>query len=141
LVLYGERRSVSLSQVTGNIAGDILMERWRIGLTDEVRAWVDALSMRDRARVDALLDLLAEKGELLPFPYSSQLEGKLRELRIQFGRELRRISYYAASGHRFVLLTVFRKTKAKEKAEVARAERAMLAHQKAEKAASKGERR
>jgi hypothetical protein len=117
------------------------MERWRIGLTDEVRAWVDALSMSDRSRVEAVLDFLAEKGELLPFPHSSHLRGKLRELRIQFGRERRRISYYAASGHRFVLLTVFRKTKAKEKAEIVRAERAMVAHQKAEKAASEGEQR
>jgi hypothetical protein len=115
------------------------MERWRIGLSDEVRGWVNALSTTDRARVDALLDLLVERGELLPFPYTSQLSGKLRELRIQFGRERTRISYYPGSGHRFVLLTVFRKTKAKEKAEIARAERAMVAHQRAEKAAAKGE--
>lgn len=99
-------------------------------MTDEVRRGVvDALSMNDRSRIDAVLDLLAEKGELLPFPYSSHLRGKLRELRIQFGRERRRISYHAASGHRFVPLTVFRKTKAKEKAEIARAEGDMVAHQ------------
>jgi hypothetical protein len=39
------------------------------------------------------------------------------------------VSYYPASGRRFVLLTVFRKTKAKETAEVKRARRAMEAHQ------------
>src|SRR2546423_13254479 len=60
----------------GDIVGDILMEPWLIGLTDEVRTWVDALPMSDRARVDALLGLLAERGELLRFPYCSQLEGQ-----------------------------------------------------------------
>jgi hypothetical protein len=36
-----------------------------------------------------------------------------------------RITYYIASGRRIILLTVFRKTQRQERAEIARAERAM----------------
>jgi hypothetical protein len=41
------------------------------------------------------------------------------------GRDRQRISYYLASGQRAILLTVFRKQRAQERAEIERAERAM----------------
>ena len=81
-----------------------------------------------QARVAFYLDLLAEKGVLLNFPYTSQLRGKLRELRFHLGRDQQRISYYMASGRRILMLTVFRKTKRREQAEIDRAEAAMRAH-------------
>jgi hypothetical protein len=50
---------------------------------------------------------------------------KLRELRFYIGREQHRITYYMAAGRRIILLTVFRKTRGRERREIDRAERAM----------------
>ncbi|MGH2718153.1 MAG: type II toxin-antitoxin system RelE/ParE family toxin [Actinomycetota bacterium] len=86
-----------------------------------------------QGEVDAVIDRLGEKGEHLEFPYQSQLDGKLRELRIQFGREKDRVSYYPAKRRRMVLLTVFRKQQRREKAEIERAKRAMAAHEESDK--------
>jgi len=69
------------------------------------------------------IDLLAERGPLLDEPYTRQLGGNLRELRFYLGRERRRISYYLATGQRAVLLTVFGKQRARERAESERAHR------------------
>jgi phage-related protein len=44
----------------------------------------------------------------LPFPWSSQLEGELRELRCHYGPELYRV-IYRRSRNLFVLLHMFRK--------------------------------
>ena len=49
-------------------------------------------------------------------------------MRFHLGREQLRITYYAASGRRIVMLTVFRKTRRREQAEIDRAEAAMQAH-------------
>jgi len=91
----------------------------------EVGDWLDALSDGEFGHVAFYVDLLAERGPLLDYPYTSQLDGKLRELRLYLGRDRVRISYWIAPGRRIVLLTVFAKTKAREKAEIKRAKRAM----------------
>jgi hypothetical protein len=65
----------------------MLMQPWNIEVLAEVAQWRAGLRTPHRAKVDAAIDLLAERGELLPYPYSSHLVGKLRELRIQFGGE------------------------------------------------------
>jgi len=54
-------------------------------------------------------------------PYSRHLDGKTRELRFHLDRSAVRISYWLAPGARAVLLTVFRKTRQVERAEVSRA--------------------
>ena len=51
------------------------------------------------------------------------LGGKVRELRIPLHPVDARVTYWLAPGRRVVLLTVFRKTKAQETAEVERARR------------------
>ncbi|MFC0864566.1 type II toxin-antitoxin system RelE/ParE family toxin [Sphaerimonospora cavernae] len=62
---------------------------------------------------------------LLGEPYTRQLYGKLRELRFHLAREAVRISYWIAPGRRIILLTVFRKQRMRETAEIERAVRAM----------------
>lgn len=57
-------------------------------------------------------------------PYSRHLGGKLRELRFELDGEAVRIPYWLAPERRIVLLTVFRKTKMREAAEVERAHQA-----------------
>ena len=51
-----------------------------------------------------LIRLLEEQGPTLPFPYSSQIRGKLRELRTRFGNKHFRVLYFGAPGRVFVLL-------------------------------------
>lgn len=76
----------------------------------------------------AYIDLLAERGVHLGEPHTRQLSG---ELRFQLAGEHRRVTYYVASGRRVILLTVFRKTRQRERGEVQRAEEAMTRHRAA----------
>lgn len=60
-------------------------------------------------KVLQVLQMLEERGPHLPFPYSSQVEGRLRELRVHYGRWLYRILYYGDVQRSFVLLHGFEK--------------------------------
>lgn len=67
------------------------------------------------------IDLLAERSALLSEPYTKQLNGKLGELRFYLGRTSMRLTYWIAPGRRVIFLTVFAKTRDKERAQVVRA--------------------
>ena len=60
-------------------------------------------------KVLQVTQLLEERGPNLPFPYSSQVEGKLRELRAHYGKVQYRILYYGNVHGVFILLHAFRK--------------------------------
>jgi hypothetical protein len=98
-----------------------------VELEAEVASWVEALSDREFGRVEFYIDLLAERGPLLDEPFTRQVRGKLRELRFHLGArgDAVRLSYFIASGRRIILLTVFRKQRQREQAEIERAYRAM----------------
>jgi len=98
-----------------------------VELEPEVRDWLERLSGAEFGRAAFYVDLLAERGVLLSEPYTKQLDGKLRELRFDLGRQTMRIAYWIAPGRRIILLTVFAKTKDRDRAEVARARKAMMA--------------
>ena len=72
-----------------------------------VRDFLNKLDKPPRAKVLALIRLLAEQGPALPFPYSSQVQGKIRELRTQHGRENLRVLYFGSSAREWVLLHGF----------------------------------
>lgn len=97
----------------------------RIELEPEVAMWLGALTEADRHHAAFYIDLLEKEGPGLRFPHTSQLQGKLRELRFYLARERWRITYFIAAERRIVLLTVFRKRRRQERAEIARATRAM----------------
>ena len=102
--------------------------RWgSVELEPEVAGWIRGLSDEAFGRVEFYIDLLEEKGIHLDQPYTRQLRGKLRELRFYLGSvgDAVRISYYVGTGRRIILLTVFKKQRRREQAEVDRAERAM----------------
>ena len=61
------------------------------------------LSPHDQVAVDNDIERLAEFGPTLPYPWSSQVAGKLRELRADAGRSHYRI-LYRRSHNIFVLL-------------------------------------
>ena len=96
-----------------------------IELEGEVLEWLDNLSDDDFGQAERYIDLLADQGVLLSEPFTRQLDGKLRELRFYLGTQPTRISYYIASGRIIVLLTVFTKTRPRERHEIERARRAM----------------
>ena len=74
-----------------------------------VEVFLDALDPPRRAKVLAVIRLLEEQGPTLPFPYASQVRGRLRELRAHFGREHYRVLYFGAPARVFVLLHAFGK--------------------------------
>jgi hypothetical protein len=94
---------------------------YRVEVEPEVRAWLERLSDRDFGRVDFLVGLLAERAADLGEPYTRHLGGKVRELRFHLLAQQPRVTYWLAPGRRVILLTVFRKTRSSETAEVARA--------------------
>lgn len=95
-----------------------------IYLENEVQDWILRLSERDYGRVDFYFELLASRGPLLSEPHTKQLAGKLRELRFHLGNEAIRVTYWIASGRRIIMLTVFKKSRNREAAQVMRARRA-----------------
>jgi len=68
--------------------------------------------------------MLAAQPTTLGEPYSRHLGDGLRELRFTMNGNAIRITYWLAPARRIVLLTVFRKTKPREVAEIERAQQA-----------------
>ncbi len=94
-----------------------------------VEEFLDSLRPEGRAKALALVQALRTHGPSLPFPYSSQAAGKIRELRTQYGKDKIRILYFADARRVFVLLHGFVKRTTKlEASELAKAEGRMLRH-------------
>jgi hypothetical protein len=110
-----------LHHIPGMVYGRGVVGRYLIGVEPEVRDWLESLTLTEYSKVEAMADILADNAETLGEPYSRHLFGKTRELRLHLGRGAIRISYWLAPGARVVLLTVFRKTRQVERAEVERA--------------------
>ncbi|GAA2431472.1 type II toxin-antitoxin system RelE/ParE family toxin [Streptomyces glaucus] len=91
-----------------------------IEIEPEVRSWLESLPLPDYRAAERFAERLAADGPALPFPLASHLGDGLRELRIGPVR----VTYWFAPGRRAVLLTVFRKTRMRERDEVLRAQRA-----------------
>lgn len=78
---------------------------------EPVNEYIDGLSPHRQEEIDYSIELpnrLRSDDPPLPFPFSSQVEGPLRELRCHYGRELYRI-LYRRSGNLFVLLHIIEK--------------------------------
>jgi phage-related protein len=92
--------------------------------TRPVDDWLRMLAMKDQARVERTIGLLATYGIQLPMPHSRHVSGKIFELRVASGRRDYRILYFAFVGRRFVLLHAFAKqTQATPAREITIAER------------------
>jgi hypothetical protein len=96
-----------------------------VELEPEVRDWLEQLPSAQFAHAAFYVDLLADQGPLLGEPYTSQLDGKLQQLRFYLQRDAVRITYWIAPGRRIVLLTVFRKTRMRQDRQMQRARRAL----------------
>ncbi|MCX4669587.1 type II toxin-antitoxin system RelE/ParE family toxin [Streptomyces sp. NBC_01381] len=101
-----------------------MSDPWRIEIEPEVRQWLELLSDTHYDKAERAADMLAADPTTLGEPYSRHLGGKLRELRFIMDGNAVRITYWLAPDRRIVLLTVFRKTRQREVAEVERAQQA-----------------
>jgi phage-related protein len=78
---------------------------------EPVNEYIDALTPERQEEIDYSIDLLNRlrpEDPPLPFPFSSQVDGPLRELRCHYGRELYRV-LYRRSGNLFILLHILQK--------------------------------
>lgn len=101
------------------------MTRGEVELEPEVEEWFDSLSQEDQETAAFYVDLLARPDVPLDEPYTRQLRGKLRELQFHLSLEAVRMTFWIGPGGRIILLTVFRKQRMRETAEIERAVRAM----------------
>ena len=94
-----------------------------------VEVFLDGLSKKHRAKLLGLIAKLQEHGPMLPFPYSSQVEGRLRELRTRFGKTRLRVLYFGDANQEFILLHgVVKDTEKIEKSDIEAARGRMAAH-------------
>jgi len=91
-----------------------------VELEPEVRRWLEGLPSEQFAQAALYIDRLGRQGSL-----TRQLAGKVGELRFYAGRDPYRVTYWAASDRRIVLLTAFRKSRARDRREVERAVRVL----------------
>jgi phage-related protein len=99
-------------------------ERYTIEIEPELCLWLENLPAHHYVTAEQKVDRLAENVTTLAEPYTRHLGGKVRELRFDLGDNAQRVTYWLAPDRRVVLLTVFRKTKMRETAQVARAQAA-----------------
>ena len=86
--------------------------------------FVDSLPIEVQAKILRFIDLLADYGVLLREPYTRQIKGKLRELRVTVRLGEVRILYFAFTNKRLILLHGFvKKTKKTPVREIEIAER------------------
>lgn len=97
------------------------MGLFEIQAEQEVVDWLMSLTPAHLARVDAVCGLLAAEGTCLRMPLSRSLGDGVWELRISLHPQDMRITYWFPGHDRIVLLTVFRKTRDAEYAQVRRA--------------------
>jgi hypothetical protein len=87
----------------------------------EVRDWLETLPAKHFLKVDEYVGLLGEYAVTLGEPYARYLGDGVRELRPTLDGAAIRITYWLTPNRTAILLTVFRKTKMREDAEVKRA--------------------
>jgi len=92
-----------------------------IELEPEVQSWLELLPDKQHRKVEEYAELLATLGPRTPMPFARPLEEGVYELRPTLNGVNTRITYWFAPERRIVLLTVFRKTRMHEAAQVDRA--------------------
>jgi hypothetical protein len=96
-----------------------------VELETELSQWLKCLPPRHFATVAFYLDLLADRGPRLSWPYARQLDSSLRELRFHLDGRAVRITYWIGPGQKIVPLTVFMKARSKPGFELSRARKAL----------------
>lgn len=93
---------------------------------EPVASFIDSMPEESQSILLRTVDLLSKYGVLLKEPYTRQVKGKIRELRIKGARGANRILYFTFTGKRFILLHGFlKKTDKTPPGEIAIAEKRM----------------
>ena len=74
---------------------------------EPVKEFLNSLSLSARVKMMRLIEFLAERGVLLKEPYTKQIRGKIRELRVKDKQGAVRVLYFTYTGKRFILLHGF----------------------------------
>lgn len=74
-----------------------------------VRDWFESQPQEVQQKLAAKINLLVEHGPMLDFPHTSQIEGRLREIRTRFGKTRYRILYFFDEKRVGILLHGFTK--------------------------------
>ena len=94
-----------------------------------VEVFLNGLPKKHRAKLLGLIAKLKEHGPTLPFPYSSHVDGRLRELRTQFGKTRLCILYFGDGSQQFIRLHgVIKDTDKLEKSDIEAARNRMSDH-------------
>ncbi len=94
-----------------------------------VEIFLNGLPKKHRAKLLGLIAKLKEHGPTLPFPYSSQVDGRVRELRTRFGKTRLRLLYFGDANQEFILLHgVVKDTDKLEKSDIEAAKNSMARH-------------
>ncbi|MDQ8704550.1 type II toxin-antitoxin system RelE/ParE family toxin [Streptomyces sp. LHD-70] len=101
-----------------------MTQLYAVEIEPEVRDWLEALPARHFLKIDEYVGLLAEHATTLGEPFARHLGDGVRELRPTLDGAAIRITCWLTPHRTAVLLTVFRKTRMREDAEVERAKRA-----------------
>ncbi|MDD5703212.1 MAG: type II toxin-antitoxin system RelE/ParE family toxin [Dehalococcoidales bacterium] len=84
-----------------------------------VKEFIEALNVKERAKVARTIDLLEEFGINLGMPYAEHVEGELWELRARLSNNRYRIIYFLNTGQVFIMLHGFvKKTQKIPKSEI-----------------------
>ena len=75
--------------------------------------YVDQLREKEKAKVIKYIEFLRIHQGYLDEPYSKHIKGKIRELRVDFGRNRHRVFYFTFVGKKIILLHAFLKRTAK----------------------------
>ena len=103
-----------------------------------VEQFLDGLTEKQRAKLLGLVKMPKDYGPTLPFPYSSRIRGRLRELRTQLGKTRLRILYFADANQEFQLLHgVVKDTQKLEESDIKTGETRMADHARKLKGKSK----
>ncbi|WP_405770907.1 type II toxin-antitoxin system RelE/ParE family toxin [Streptomyces sp. NBC_01538] len=101
-----------------------MSDPWPIEIGPEVRQWLELLSDQQYDKTERAVDMLAARPTTLGEPFSRHLGGEVRELRFVMTGTRCASRTGLPPERRIVLLTVFRKTRQREEAEVERARQA-----------------
>jgi phage-related protein len=74
-----------------------------------VEEFLKALPKNHEIKANILIQRLSHEGNMLGFPFTKTISGKLKELRIQVSPNTYRIFYFLYTGRKIVLLHAFTK--------------------------------
>ena len=85
--------------------------------------YIKRLSEKERSKIYKYVEFLREHQGVLDEPYSKHIRGKIRELRVDFGKNRHRIFYFTFVGKNIIILHAFlKKTQKTPISEVKKAE-------------------